>query len=120
MYSKVEARQYTRWLATHPRLLLLDEPTRGIDVGAKADVAKIVRELRGTAQTVSGATARVAALPMHLVASVAGLRVAIVHGDATALAGWSFAHDRLDRADTLELLNAVRRVAIRNLRDGGG
>ncbi|GJH10612.1 sugar ABC transporter ATP-binding protein [Caballeronia novacaledonica] len=35
-----------RWLATHPRLLLLDEPTRGIDVGAKADVAKIVRELR--------------------------------------------------------------------------
>ncbi len=35
-----------RWLAAHPRLLLLDEPTRGIDVGAKADVAKIVRELR--------------------------------------------------------------------------
>ncbi|WP_229013668.1 sugar ABC transporter ATP-binding protein [Paraburkholderia gardini] len=35
-----------RWLATQPRVLLLDEPTRGIDVGAKADVAKIVRELR--------------------------------------------------------------------------
>jgi ABC-type sugar transport system ATPase subunit len=35
-----------RWLAAEPWLLLLDEPTRGIDVGAKADVAKIVRELR--------------------------------------------------------------------------
>ncbi|BEU19962.1 sugar ABC transporter ATP-binding protein [Paraburkholderia sp. 22B1P] len=35
-----------RWLAAQPSLLLLDEPTRGIDVGAKADVAKIVRELR--------------------------------------------------------------------------
>ncbi|MFM0467169.1 sugar ABC transporter ATP-binding protein [Paraburkholderia strydomiana] len=35
-----------RWLAAEPSLLLLDEPTRGIDVGARADVAKIVRELR--------------------------------------------------------------------------
>jgi len=35
-----------RWLAANPRLLLLDEPTRGIDIGAKADVAKIIRTLR--------------------------------------------------------------------------
>ena len=34
-----------RWLATEPRLLILDEPTRGIDVGAKAEIAKLVREL---------------------------------------------------------------------------
>ena len=37
-----------------------------------------------------------AALPMHLVARVGGLRVGIVHGDAAALAGWGFAHDALD------------------------
>ena len=34
-----------RWLATAPRLLILDEPTRGIDVGAKADIQRKVVEL---------------------------------------------------------------------------
>ncbi|MFJ3990928.1 sugar ABC transporter ATP-binding protein [Streptomyces sp. NPDC090032] len=34
-----------RWLAMHPKVLLLDEPTRGIDVGAKAEVQKLVDEL---------------------------------------------------------------------------
>ena len=34
-----------RWLATNPRVLILDEPTRGIDVGAKAEIQKIVLEL---------------------------------------------------------------------------
>ena len=34
-----------RWLATKPDLLLLDEPTRGIDVGAKADIQETVAEL---------------------------------------------------------------------------
>jgi simple sugar transport system ATP-binding protein len=34
-----------RWLATNPKVLILDEPTRGIDVGAKAEIQKIVLEL---------------------------------------------------------------------------
>jgi rhamnose transport system ATP-binding protein len=34
-----------RWLATNPRVLLLDEPTHGIDVGTKAQVHDIMRDL---------------------------------------------------------------------------
>jgi simple sugar transport system ATP-binding protein len=34
-----------RWLATEPRLLILDEPTRGIDVGAHAEIIQLIRKL---------------------------------------------------------------------------
>jgi galactofuranose transport system ATP-binding protein len=34
-----------RWLATSPKILILDEPTRGIDVGAKAEIQKLVLDL---------------------------------------------------------------------------
>jgi galactofuranose transport system ATP-binding protein len=34
-----------RWLITEPRLLILDEPTRGIDIGAKAQIQKLVVDL---------------------------------------------------------------------------
>ena len=33
-----------KWLATRPRVLLLDEPTRGVDVGSRAEIYRIIRE----------------------------------------------------------------------------
>jgi simple sugar transport system ATP-binding protein len=41
-----------RWLATHPEILVLDEPTRGIDVGAKAEIQAAVEQLRERGVTV--------------------------------------------------------------------
>ena len=35
-----------RWLATQPALIILDEPTRGIDVGAKAEIEQLIAKLR--------------------------------------------------------------------------
>lgn len=34
-----------KWLAINPKILILDEPTRGIDVGAKAEIHNLLREL---------------------------------------------------------------------------
>ena len=34
-----------RWLARDPRVLMLDEPTRGVDVGAKAEIYRIIRSV---------------------------------------------------------------------------
>ena len=38
---------YGKWLARGPRVLILDEPTRGVDVGAKAEIYALVDELAG-------------------------------------------------------------------------
>jgi len=37
----------SKWLQTHPSILLLDEPTRGIDISAKNDIYKLIDELAG-------------------------------------------------------------------------
>lgn len=41
-----------RWLATNPDLLILDEPTRGIDIGTKAEIQKIVINLANQGMSV--------------------------------------------------------------------
>ena len=41
-----------RWLATDPQLLILDEPTRGIDVGAKVEIMKLIIKLASEGVTI--------------------------------------------------------------------
>jgi monosaccharide-transporting ATPase len=41
-----------RWLITEPRLLILDEPTRGIDIGAKTEIQRLVTQLSGEGMAV--------------------------------------------------------------------
>jgi hypothetical protein len=56
---------------------------------------RIIERLRRTAAPLPNLRRRLAALPMHLVATVGGVRVGIVHGDAESLAGWNFSRERL-------------------------
>ena len=41
-----------RWLATQPKVLILDEPTQGVDVGAKSEIHRILRRLAGAGMAV--------------------------------------------------------------------
>jgi hypothetical protein len=84
-------------------------PSVGEDVVRRSN--EMLLDLRSTARTLAGATERMAALPMHLVAEIGGLRVGIVHGDATALAGWSFAYDALEGPAARAMLDALHEAS---------
>jgi hypothetical protein len=62
---------------------------------------RIIERLRATAERLPHTLASLRALPMHLVARVGDPRIAIVHGDADSLAGWSFSQEALASRDGL-------------------
>ena len=35
-----------KWILTNPKILILDEPTRGVDVGSKAEIYEIMNDLK--------------------------------------------------------------------------
>lgn len=43
---------FAKWLAANPKLLIVDEPTRGVDVGAKAMIHEILRRLADSGMAV--------------------------------------------------------------------
>jgi len=57
---------------------------------------QVMARLRGVADAQGGAGARLRDLPVHVVAQVAGERVAVLHGDPCSLAGWGLGLDALD------------------------
>ena len=67
-----------------------------------AEVARsnrILERLRGVVCAQPQTLAALRRLPMFIAASLAGARVAVVHGDADSLAGWGFAQERLATAE---------------------
>jgi hypothetical protein len=72
---------------------------------------EILARLRVTARYFPELRTQLGALPMHLTARVGEARIGIVHGDAASLAGWGFAHDRLDEPAHARWLEAMFRDA---------
>ncbi len=75
-------------------------------------LSRLRAAMRAAEEAMPGLRARLAALPMHLVATVGDARIGIVHGDAWSLAGWRFAHDVLHGADDAALLRAFGQSAV--------
>jgi ribose transport system ATP-binding protein len=77
-----------KWLSMEPKVMILDEPTRGIDVGAKAEIYRLMRALAG-----QGAVILMISSDMEEVLNISD-RVAVMHeGEITGV---------LDRADCNE------------------
>ncbi len=78
--------------------LASDDDAAGCGCGYPAEISddeversnSILRKLRATALGFPAIRRQFAALPMHQVTDVGGLRVAIVHGDCESLAGWQY------------------------------
>jgi ABC-type sugar transport system ATPase subunit len=73
-----------KWLRTQPRVLLLDEPTRGIDVGAKAELYEIIRGLAAEGMAVvfvSSDLVEVTGLAHRVLVCRAGEVVGALEGD---------------------------------------
>jgi hypothetical protein len=85
-----------------------------VDDGTVIRSNAILEKLRATAARVPGAQAALAALPMHLLVEVGGIRVGVVHGDADSLAGWAFSQEALSAPGGLE--SARRSFAAANVR----
>ena len=67
-----------KWLSLQPKLMIFDEPTRGIDVGAKAEIYRLMRELADT-----GVAIIMISSDMEEVLGVSD-RIAVMHeGDIT-------------------------------------
>ena len=76
-----------RWLATNPKILILDEPTHGVDVGAKAEIYQLIRNLASEGVSIiliSSELPEILAMAYRIVVMHEGRVTGIIpHQDAT-------------------------------------
>jgi ABC-type sugar transport system ATPase subunit len=88
-----------KWLAARPRVLLMDDPTRGVDIGAKHDIHRLLRELaeRGVAQVVLSSDSQE-------LADVCDRVIVIYHGRVAA----ELSGDRVTAHEVLVAVNGTQ------------
>jgi rhamnose transport system ATP-binding protein len=93
-----------RWLAARPKVLILDEPTQGVDVGAKAEIHKLIRRLAAQGLAVLmisselpeilGMSDRIAVMRGGTIAAVFDRQNANAHNIMAAALGQDFGNDK--------------------------
>jgi inositol transport system ATP-binding protein len=68
-----------KWLLTEPEIIILDEPTRGIDIGAKSEIYKIIAQL-----TEGGATVIMISSELEEILGLCDRVIVLYHGKITA------------------------------------
>jgi ribose transport system ATP-binding protein len=85
---------FAKWLGLHPSVLIVDEPTRGVDIGAKAEIYRVLRE-----HTQQGAAVLFISSDLPELIGVSD-RVVVMHeGSVTG----ELAHDELNEEAVLQL-----------------
>ena len=100
-----------RWLLLAPRLLLLDEPTRGVDIGTRSSIYALLRDIAAAGVAVVVASSdfeEVIGLADRIVVMSDGASTTELPGDAVSIAGLAmFAAPRSSAGRTHDLLRAL-------------
>ncbi|WP_371054665.1 sugar ABC transporter ATP-binding protein [Rhodosalinus sp. K401] len=88
-----------KWLSMHPTLLIVDEPTRGIDVGSKSEIHKLIRDLAG-----QGYAVMVISSEMPEVLHVSDRIVAMYHGELIR----TFTSDEVTEDNLIQAISGIR------------
>ena len=89
-----------KWLALGPQLLILDEPTRGIDVGSKSEIHRLIRELRDEGMAVLAISSEMPEL-FSLADRILVMRNGSITGEIPRQAGESVSEEAVMKLATL-------------------
>ncbi|MDX1604709.1 MAG: sugar ABC transporter ATP-binding protein [Candidatus Competibacterales bacterium] len=88
-----------KWLSMQPNVLIVDEPTRGIDVGSKSEIHKLIRELAG-----QGYAVIVISSEMPEVLHVSDRVIAMFHGEIMR----TFTADEVTEDNLVQAISGIR------------